>query len=787
MKLVIAEKPSVGKSIAKVLGVKISKDGYLEGNNYIVSWCVGHLVQLFSPDDYDEKYKEWKFDILPIIPQNYKFKVSPTTAKQYKNLKELMNRRDVDEIVCATDAGREGECIFRYVYNLIGCHKPVKRLWISSVEDKAIKDGFENLRNSSEFDNMFAAGFCRERADWLVGMNFSRLFSCRYGSRLSVGRVQTPTLAMIVKRDNDVKNFVKQKYFTAELNCGEFIVSSARIDDEETAKSIVSNCNGKTATITSVDKKTEHTAPQKLYDLTTLQREANRQFGYTAQQTLDYTQSLYEGKLVTYPRTDSQYLTEDMEATALNMVSIIYSVVPEFKSNYEFEPNIKRLINNKKVSDHHAIIPTAEIANKDLCELPSGEKNILMLIMAKLILATAPDHKYERTKITVICENNTFTASGKTILENGFKGIEKQIKSHLKGNAEEESTEDKTIKLPNVYQGQTFDNVSSKLAEHWTTPPKTFTEDTLLSAMETAGNSDYDENSDVEKKGLGTPATRAGIIEVLIKRDFIERNKKNIIATEKGINLISVLPYEVTSPKLTADWETLLQGIEKGKESSTDFMNNIENYVTKVVGEYSNTATNKVLNKKNQIIGTCPNCGKNVVIFPKSFMCESGSEGCGFTIWKTITGKEISLENAKQLLQNRKTDLIKGFKSKEGKSFNAYLVLNNDNKIGFEFIKYGNTETSNTTESVGTCPKCGKKVIEYPKTYSCESGKNGCGFVLWKKISEKTITKTQAKKMLESGKTDLIKGFISKSGNSFDAHLVLDKTTFKTSFEFANK
>lgn len=691
MQLVIAEKPSVGKAIANVLGANKINDGYVEGNSYIVSWCIGHLVELFDPDEYDEKYKEWSFATLPIIPLEYKFKISASTAKQYKVLKDLMHRNDIEEIVCATDAGREGECIFRYVYNFVNCNKPVKRLWISSVEDKAIRDGFANLRNSSDFDNMFAAGFCRAKADWLVGMNLSRLFTCRYGSALSVGRVQTPTLAMIVQRDSDVKNFVKQKFFTVDLDCGSFTVASARIDDEHTAKILAEKCNGRTAAVVNVEKSVKTVNPPKLYDLTTLQREANRQYGYTAQQTLDYTQSLYEGKLVTYPRTDSQYLTEDMEETALSMIDVICTAIPQFNPDCEFAPNIKRLINNKKVSYHHAIIPTAEIAKKNLDELPGGERNILMLIAAKLVTASAPVHKYEAVKITVNCENNDFSASGKTVLESGFKTIEKQIKANLKGCNSEEKSEDKEKSLPNVSQGQEFKNVASSIAEHWTSPPKPFTEDTLLSAMETAGNSDYDENLDVEKKGLGTPATRAGIIEGLVKRQFVERSKKQIIATEKGINLISVLPEKVKSPKLTAEWETRLQSIEKGNDSDSDFMTDIESYVKQITAEYGSAAENSALNGSatRKAVGKCPKCGKNVVEFPKSYSCESGKDGCGFVVWKTVSGKSITQAQAKKLIENGKTDLIKGFTSKAGKPFDAYLVLDKSTfKTNFEFTKY---------------------------------------------------------------------------------------------------
>ena len=746
MKLVIAEKPSVAKSIAAVLGAKTSKDGFVEGNGYIVSWCVGHLVGLYNPEEYDEKYKKYSFDALPIIPDTFKMKVLDSTAKQYRILKQLMQSSDVDELICATDAGREGECIFRYVYNLSGCRKPVKRLWISSVEDKAIRDGFNNLKSDFDYDNMFEAGFSRAKADWLVGMNFSRLFNLRYGSsKISVGRVQTPTLAMIVQRDYDVKNFVKQKFYTVELDCGTFTVSSARIDDENNAKSIVSKCNGSTATIKSVDTSVKKVNPPKLYDLTTLQREANRQYGYTAQQTLDYTQSLYEGKLVTYPRTDSQYLTEDMKQTALDMLDTIYSVFPDFKSDTEYEPNVKRLINNSKVSDHHAIIPTAEIANKSIDNLPDGEKNILLLISAKLVTAAAPTHTYEAVKVIVDCENTEFTATGKTVIEQGFKAVEKQIKAHLKGgnlkggNAEDK--EDKEKALPTITQGQTFENVKAESAEHFTSPPKPFTEDTLLSAMETAGNSDYDDNSDVEKKGLGTPATRASIIETIVKKGFVERNKKQIVSTEVGRNVIEVLPDTVTSPKLTADWETRLQAIEKGKERAEDFMSDIETYIRDTVAEYSHKAENSVLNAERQTIGICPNCGKNVIEMPKSYSCESGKDGCGFTIWKSTSGKTVSTATAKELLQNRKTGLITGFQNKDKKSFDAYLKLDDDNKVVFEFQKPSDT-------NIGNCPKCGSKVAKGKFGYYC-TGK--CGMQL-AKVYGKELTDSQLSKLL-SGKS----------------------------------
>lgn len=684
MQLVIAEKPSVGRSIASVIGAKEKRDGYLEGNGYIVTWCIGHLVGLANPEQYDEKYSgHWNFETLPILPHEWKFVVSKSTEKQFQIIKKLMSDTRIDEVICATDAGREGECIFRYVYNKIGCQKPCKRLWISSMEDKAIRDGFSNLRPDSDYDNLYAAGLCRAKADWLVGMNGTRLFSCRYNTLLSIGRVQTPTLAMIVQRDYDVKNFVKQKFFTVELNCGDFVASSERMDDENTATSIANTCNGKIASVAEVQKEIKTVNPPKLYDLTTLQREANRQYGYTAQQTLDYTQSLYEQKLVTYPRTDSQFLTEDMEQTASEMVQTICNAIPCCQGIL-FQPNVKRCINNAKVSDHHAIIPTVEIEKKSLADLPDGERNILFLIASKLILATADPHRYEAIKATVSCESHIFTATGKTVTESGWKALESQIKSRLKDETSEENSDDGKA-LPELAQGQTFENVSASTAEHWTSPPKPYTEDTLLKAMETAGNDAYEENADVEKKGLGTPATRAAILETLVKREFIERKKKQIFPTEKGINLIAVVPHEVKSATLTADWETKLQDMEKGTCTDSEFMHDIESFVYNITSKYCSTVENTAFQKKHNTIGKCPKCGKDVVVWQKSYSCESGKNGCGFIIWKNICGKSISEAQAKKLLEKRKTDLIKGFKSKAGKEFDAFVILKDDNTTGFEF------------------------------------------------------------------------------------------------------
>ena len=686
MQLIIAEKPSVAQSIAKVLGASNRDDGYFSGDEYLISWCVGHLVGLSSPEMYDEKYKSWNFETLPIIPEKWLFSINASTKAQFFKLKELISRSDVDELICATDAGREGECIFRFVYNKLGCKKPFKRLWVSSLEESAIKEGFKNLKPGNNYDNLFSAGLARAKADWLVGMNATRLFSVRYNSRLNIGRVQTPTLAMIVQRDYDIKHFIKQKYYTAEIDCGAFKASTERIDDEADAKAIAEKCSGRNASVIEVIKEIKTVNPPKLYDLTTLQREANRQYGYTAQQTLDYTQSLYEKKLCTYPRTDSQFITDDMEDTALRRVSLVCEYIECCKEISVPEPDIKRIVNNSKVSDHHALLPTDEIATADIAALPEGERSILFLISAKLVCAVASPHKYEAVKVKLNCENTAFSASGRTVITDGWKKLEASIKNRLKGNDDNEDKEEQEKSLPELSQGQVFERVSADISEHFTTPPKPFTEDTLLKAMETAGNKDYDEDSDVEKKGLGTPATRASIIEGLVKRGYLERKKKQLNATEKAINLIDVVPDEVKSAKMTADWESELQNIEKGNSSASDFMQNIERFTSDICTRYCSLAENKAFRPaEKEPIGTCSKCGKEVLETAKAYSCCGGKDGCGFIIWKTIAGKNISAAQAKKLVIKKKSDLIKGFKSKTGKFFDAYLLLKDDFSVGFEF------------------------------------------------------------------------------------------------------
>jgi DNA topoisomerase-3 len=645
MILVIGEKPSVSKELAKVLGATKKNHGFAEGNGYIVSWCYGHLVSMKYPNDYGEKWSgKWAFSQLPMIPDNWKFSITESTKEQYGVLKELMNRADVEEIICATDADREGECIFRYVYNMAKCRKPVKRLWISSLEETSIRKGMQELKSSSAYDSLYQAGFCRAKADWLVGMNGSRLFSVRYHAQLNTGRVQTPTLAMIVKRDNEVSNFVKQKYFTVDIDCG-FKAVSERIDNEETANNLVALCSGKSANVTEITKEIKSVNPPKLFDLTSLQREANKKFGYTAQQTLDYMQSLYEGKLVTYPRTDSQYLTEDMRDSTLCLIPMISA---KFGFGAVGNPDITACINNAKVTGHHAIIPTESVSGADISSLPTGEQNILKLVSLRLLCAASSPYRYESVKVGLLCENTTFSATGRTVLEMGWKSLESKV-------GEQEKEAENT--LPSIYEGMRF-TVSAMKSEHFTSPPKAYTEDTLLSAMEHAGAENFDENA--EKKGLGTPATRAGTIENLIKHGYVVRDGKKIVSTDKGKNLINVIPEEIRSPMLTAEWENQLLEIERGTLSADKFMSEIEKYVTDLCSKYSTIDDSVCFGEKSESIGNCPKCAKPVIKGKFGWYC---SGKCGMNVAK-VYGISLSQSQIKGLLEGRQTTVtLKGKKN----------------------------------------------------------------------------------------------------------------------------
>ena len=666
MQLVIAEKPSVAKSIADVLGALDRQDGYFEGGGYLVSWCVGHLIELAEPESYGEQWKKWTYESLPVNPEHWQYEIKEDTKEQYDVLYGLLHDSRVDEVVCATDAGREGELIFRLVYNMASCKKPMKRLWISSMEESAIREGVENLKPGSDYDHLYHSALCRQEADWLVGINGTRLFTVLYGGKvLKVGRVQTPTLAMLVEREAKIMNFKKEQYFMAHILCGGVDAVTERIDNKTEAENVAGACRNGQALVTSVEKEEKTVSPPKLYDLTTLQRDANRLFGFTAKQTLEYTQSLYEKKMCTYPRTDSQYLSDDMEQTAGNVIEAIFSSIL-FEENRMFNPDIKRVLNSKKVTDHHAIIPTMEIAKADLAALPETERKILSLVANRLLCATGEKHLYETVKAELSCGGYTFTTSGKSVLKNGWKDFEDAFKRSFKATEEKEQ-EDK--KLPELSEGQTFDGVQTKISEHYTTPPKHFTEDSLLSAMERAGNEDM--SDDVERKGLGTPATRADIIEKLVKDGFVKREKKQMIPTENGIKLITVLPDVVKSPKLTADWENALTLVAKGEMEREDFMADIETMVSDLIHTYHEVSDEqkKMFAQEQKVLGKCPNCGGEVVKGKYGAFCKNK---CGMNVSR-IMGVALSDEQVESLLAGKKT-LLKGITSKAGKKYDAYII-----------------------------------------------------------------------------------------------------------------
>lgn len=670
MELVIAEKPSVAQSIAAVLGATQRKDGYLEGNDYLVSWCVGHLVELAQPESYEEAWKKWSYESLPIIPQEWQHEVKSDTKAQYQILKKLMHDDRVDAVVCATDAGREGELIFRLTYNMAGCRKPMKRLWISSMEESAIRDGFHNLRPGSDYDNLYHSALCRQEADWLVGINGTRLFTVLYGGKaLKVGRVQTPTLAMLVDRESKIMNFKKEAYYMAHIMGNGLDAVSEHISDKTEAERIAGACENGQALVTSVVKEEKWVAPPKLYDLTTLQRDANRLFGFTAKQTLEYTQSLYEKKLVTYPRTDSQYLSDDMEGTAKNVIEAIFNSLL-FEQNIMFNPDIKRILNSKKVTDHHAIIPTMEIIKQDLKAIPESEMKILSLCANRLLCATGEKHIYNSTKAVITCNNTVFKVSGKEVWKNGWKEFEDFFKNSYK-TAEDKSDAEEEKKLPELREGMTIAVEQTRVSEHFTQPPKHYTEDSLLSAMERAGAEDM--GDEVERKGLGTPATRADIIEKLVKDGFVKREKKQMIPTEDGMKLITILPDVVKSPKLTADWENELTLVSKGEVAAEQFMSGIEAMVTDLVKTYHSVSDeHKAMfgtgKGGQEVLGKCPKCGADVVKGKFGAYCTGK---CGMNVGKAL-GVTLSDSQVKSLLQGKKI-LVKGLKGKKG-SYDAHLI-----------------------------------------------------------------------------------------------------------------
>ena len=648
MILVIAEKPSVGAAIGKVLGASSRKDGYLEGNNYIVSWCVGHLVGLADASSYDERFAKWRYSDLPIVPDEWLFEVPKDKQKQFKVLRDLMLDKRVTELVCATDAGREGELIFRLVYKKAGCTKPFKRLWISSLEDNAIREGFAHLRSSGEYDRLYEAALARSKADWIVGINGTRLFSTLYHKKLVVGRVQTPTLAMLVEREGKITTFHKEKYFNVHISKDSLTADMEKVKTEDEAKAIAAACNKKQAVVSSLKKETKTVNPPKLYDLTTLQREANRYYGFTAQQTLDLVQSLYEKKLLTYPRTDSQFITEDMESTARQVIGIVSRKLPLFEGRIH-EPDIGRITNNAKVTDHHAIIPTVQLEKQDLTELPESEQKIIRLIAMRLLSATGEKHIYDETSVTLTCEGFEFKAKGKTVVQDGWKSVERCFKETLKSKEKDEPERS----LPSLNEKDILSSVDSSVTEHYTSPPKSYTEDSLLSAMETAGNAEFDD--DTEKKGLGTPATRAGIIEKLVKGGFVERKGKSLVPTMDGNNLVCVLPEQITSPTMTAEWENTLMQIERGNADADKFLSGIVGMTSDLVKAYpflSEAEANR-FDTGRESIGKCPRCGSPVYVGKGNYYCSN--KECSFCMWEdnkffTSKKKKLTKKIAAELL-----------------------------------------------------------------------------------------------------------------------------------------
>ena len=682
--LVIAEKPSVARSIAAVIGASEKQTGYWQGGGYLVSWCIGHLVSFAEAGQYDEKYCKWRYEDLPILPQPWQFIVPDEKKQQFEIVRSLLNRPDVDSVTAATDAGREGELIFRFVYQMADCTKPVKRLWISSMEDAAIREGFANLYPDSDYDALYRSALCRAKADWLVGINATRLFSVLYHKTLTVGRVQTPTLKMLVDRDAKILRFQKEKYYTVGIQSGSLKADSGRIASMDEANTLKSTCAGTSAICTSIKRERKAEQPPKLYDLTTLQREANRLFGFTAKQTLDYAQQLYEKKLLTYPRTDSQYLAEDMGQTAQHLVSDLLGLLP-FAQGLDLTPEVGRILNSKKVSDHHAIIPTSEFVKQGFTGLAESECKLMNLACSKLLCAIAAPHEYETVTAVFFCAGNEFTAKGKTVLVPGWKEIDQRFRSTMKADGKEEAESLNT--LPEMAEGQSF-RVTSTVSEHFTSPPKAYTEDTLLSAMERAGAEDMPEEA--ERKGLGTPATRAAILEKLVQMGFVQRKGKQLVPTKDGINLAVVLPESLTSPALTAEWENRLTEIAKGNADPDEFMAEIEAQVRQLVKTYSCISADKqnLFQSERVIIGKCPRCGENVYEGKKNFYC--GNRGCQFVMWKNDRffeqrKKAFTPKIAAALLKNGKAKVKGLYSEKTGKTYDATVLLAD---TGGKYVNY---------------------------------------------------------------------------------------------------
>ena len=683
MKLIIAEKRSVAASIASALGAASRADGFYEGNGLLISWCVGHLVSPMDAAGYNPCLRKWHFEDLPILPEPFRYVLAPGKEAAFENLRALMDRPNVNTIVNACDAGREGELIFRLVYEMAGCRKPILRLWISSMEDSAIREGFSDLRPGADYEALYQSALCRQKADWLVGINATRLFSVLYHRTLNVGRVQTPTLAMLVERERRISQFQKEKYYVLRLEVNGVEAVSEKFSNFAEAELAAAACKGAAVTCISVAREQKKEQPPKLYDLTTLQREANRLLGYTAKQTLDYAQSLYEKKLLTYPRTDSRYLTSDMAETASCVIHLA-AKLPPFDGCGNFFPLVETMISNKDVSDHHAIIPTMELERADVHALPVGERNLLFLVCCKLLCAAAEPYVYEAVTATFDCGGQSFTAKGKRILSEGWQKIDRIFHASLK----EQSVDEDGGTFPDFTERQNLDNAEVSVAERFTQPPKPYTEDTLLSAMENAGKEDIPE--DAERRGLGTPATRAAIIEKLVAAGFVERKGKNLIPTQDGMNLISILPEPLTSPMLTAEWEQQLTEIAKGTASPDTFLDGIREMVQAIVSNHAQVSEEgqTLFAPERESIGACPRCGKPVYEGKKNFACSDRS--CSFVLWKddrfwTSRKKVLTAKMAADLLKKGRI-LVKGMWSeKKGVTYDAAVLLDD---TGEKYVHY---------------------------------------------------------------------------------------------------
>ena len=677
-RLVIAEKPSVAKSLAAVLGAANRRDGYLEGNGWLVSWCLGHLAGLADAATYNPDYAKWRYDDLPILPESWRFTIAKDKRDQFDVLRTLLRREDVTEVVNACDAGREGELIFRTVYCLAGCTKPIRRLWISSMEDSAIREGFANLRPGSDYDGLHQAALCRAKADWLVGINATRLFSVLYHRTLNIGRVMSPTLALIVQREAEIDAFKPVPFYTVVLELPGFSVSGERMVDKAAAQQLKTACQGGTATVKKVERKEKSEKPPALYDLTTLQRDANRLLGYTAQQTLDYLQNLYEKKLCTYPRTDSRYLTSDMAASLSELVQLTAGALP-FAAGMEISCNAAQVINDKKVTDHHAVIPTRNLQSTDLSGLPVGEKAVLELVALRLLCAVAQPYTFAETAVVVECAGAEFAAKGRTVKQLGWRALDVAYRAGLKNAEPDKEIGDKA--LPELSEGQTLPLSGAAVKEGKTTPPKHFTEDTLLSAMETAGKDDMPE--DAERKGLGTPATRAGILEKLVSTGFLERKKSKkqvqLLPSHDAVSLITVLPEQLQSPLLTAEWEYRLGEIERGELAPEDFMAEITAMLKELVGTYQVIKGSEYLfAPPREVVGKCPRCGGEIAEMQKGFFCQDQS--CKFAIWKNnnwwaAKRKQPTKAIVAALLKDGRAHVTGLYSEKSGKTYDATVVL----------------------------------------------------------------------------------------------------------------